>query len=227
MSQDNPIRPAATVILLRDAADGFETLLLQRSREIAFGGAWAFPGGQVDEADRAGVDGDLAAARITAVRETSEETGLILSAEDLVPFAHWLTPPGFPRRFATWFFLARAVRGDVRVDGSETKAHRWMSPEAAVAARACGEIELPPPTFVTLEWIRASPDVRSALGRAQEAEIIRYAPRRLPIDGGTVSLYAGDVGYEDGDHERAGPRRRFYMLESGWRYEDDGPSVGS
>ncbi len=96
-----------------------------------------------------------------------------------------------------------------------------MSPEAAISARACGEIELPPPTFVTLEWIRASADVRSALGRAHGGEIIRYVPRRLPIDGGTVSLYEGDAGYEDENHERSGPRRRFYMLESEWRYEDD------
>jgi 8-oxo-dGTP pyrophosphatase MutT (NUDIX family) len=222
MDRDTPVRPAATVVLLRDASEGLETLLLHRSREITFGGAWAFPGGRVDDQDRTGVDGDQAVARIAAVRETCEETGLILSPEDLVPFAHWTTPPGFPRRFATWFFLARDTGGDVRVDGSESMAHRWMSPGAAVDARARGEIELPPPTFVALEWIRASADVRSALERAQCGGIIRYVPRRLSIEGGTVSLYEGDVGYDEADHERSGPRRRFYMLESGWRYEDDG-----
>ncbi len=49
MSQDAPIHPSATVVLLRDAPGGFETLLLQRSREIVFGGAWAFPGGRVED----------------------------------------------------------------------------------------------------------------------------------------------------------------------------------
>ena len=36
---------AATVILLRDAADGLETLMLRRNSKISFGGMWVFPGG--------------------------------------------------------------------------------------------------------------------------------------------------------------------------------------
>ena len=222
MDHDVPVRPAATVVLLRDAPDGLETLLIQRGRKLVFfGGAWVFPGGRVDDGDREGAEDDLAAARIAAVRETREEAGLVISAEDLMPFSHWTTPHGPPRRFATWFFLARATQDGVQVDGEETLAHRWMSPEAAIDARASGEVEIPPPTFASLVKIRTSRDVRSAFDSARSEGVIRYEPRIRNIAGGTLSLYAGDIAYAGGDLERPGPRRRMYRVESGWRYEDD------
>ena len=40
--------PAATVIVLRDAPDGIETLMLHKNSKIAFGGMWVFPGGRID-----------------------------------------------------------------------------------------------------------------------------------------------------------------------------------
>jgi 8-oxo-dGTP pyrophosphatase MutT (NUDIX family) len=222
MDEAAPLQPAATVVLLRDAAGALETLLIQRGQKLVFfGGAWAFVGGRVDDEDRAGAGDELAAARIAAVRETREESGLVLDAADLVPFSHWTTPPGPPRRFATWFFLARATGEGVQVDGEETLAHRWITPRAAIEARARGEIEIPPPTYATLAKVARFPDVQSALARARCEAIIRYAPRILPVEAGTVSLYEGDVAYEGGDLDRPGPRRRMYRVASGWRYEDD------
>jgi 8-oxo-dGTP pyrophosphatase MutT (NUDIX family) len=72
--------PAATVILVRerDQADP-ELLMVERAVDMAFaGGAWVFPGGGIDEADRdlgasLGEDG---AARVAAVREALEETAI-------------------------------------------------------------------------------------------------------------------------------------------------------
>ncbi len=78
-------RPAATVVIVRDLTDGpAEILMMERARAMAFaGGALVFPGGAVDEGDRAlaaalagGLDPDEAAARIAAIRETLEESGL-------------------------------------------------------------------------------------------------------------------------------------------------------
>jgi len=46
-----------------------------------------------------------------------------------------------------------------------------------------------------------------------------FEPRLHPIEGGAVTLYAGDAGYADGDLERPGPRQRLWILENGWRYE--------
>ena len=47
-----PVRDAATVMLLRDGADGIEVCMLQRNLNSDFvGGAYVFPGGGVDPAD--------------------------------------------------------------------------------------------------------------------------------------------------------------------------------
>ena len=84
-----PATPAATLVIFRRSptAGTPQILMVERSASLAFaGGAAVFPGGKVDEADRdlaralGAADGDDAldeiAARITAVRETLEETGL-------------------------------------------------------------------------------------------------------------------------------------------------------
>jgi 8-oxo-dGTP pyrophosphatase MutT (NUDIX family) len=73
--------PAATLIVVREAADGPpELLMVERAEGMAFAaGAWVFPGGRIDEADRAlaerlGID----AAAVAAIRETLEETAVPL-----------------------------------------------------------------------------------------------------------------------------------------------------
>ena len=75
-----PIKPAATVALIRGGESGIETLLLRRNKALAFaGGAWVFPGGAVDPADLDQGEGDLErAARIAACREAQEECGLLV-----------------------------------------------------------------------------------------------------------------------------------------------------
>ncbi|MBN8485700.1 MAG: NUDIX domain-containing protein [Sphingomonadales bacterium] len=83
-----PAIPAATLVIFRNCPEGGppQLLMVQRSKEMRFaGGAAVFPGGRVDDADRelATVHGatddehlEELAARIAAVRETLEETGL-------------------------------------------------------------------------------------------------------------------------------------------------------
>ena len=72
--------PAATLVVWRDTTAGPEILVVERSATMAFAaGAIVFPGGRVDEADRRlaqalGAPHD--AAKITAIRETIEETGV-------------------------------------------------------------------------------------------------------------------------------------------------------
>jgi|TARA_R100000049_G_C1942510_1_gene86885 8-oxo-dGTP pyrophosphatase MutT (NUDIX family) len=81
--------PAATVVIFRHAPDGGapQILMQVRSRSLAFAGGMAvFPGGRVDQSDRelarssapSDPDMDEAAHRIAAIRETLEETGLVL-----------------------------------------------------------------------------------------------------------------------------------------------------
>jgi 8-oxo-dGTP pyrophosphatase MutT (NUDIX family) len=108
-----PMVAAATVILLRDGADGLETLMLRRDSKLAFaGGMWVFPGGRVDPGDYGDDPEDLdTASRNAAVRESFEESGLVVTADVMVPFAHWTPPPEAPKRFSTQFFVAPAPEG--------------------------------------------------------------------------------------------------------------------
>lgn len=224
MPADVPLRRAATVVLVRDGAAGVEALLLRRHSDLAFhGGAWVFPGGRIDDedyADDGAADHDRAAL-VAACREAQEEAGLAIDATSLVPFAHWTTPVGPPRRFATWFFIASAGDGDlVATDGGEITEHRWFSPSDALAARAAGEIELPPPTFVSLTWLDGASSAAAALEAARSRAYVTFEPRLHRAGDGMVHLYAGDVAFEDvALLDADGPRHRLWTGSSSWRYE--------
>ena len=95
--------PAASVVLLRDSEIGLETYLLHRHARMPFAPSTVvFPGGRVDPADHDGLD----PIRRCAIRETAEETDVVLAEVDLHPWAHWTTPEIEPRRYDTWFFVA-------------------------------------------------------------------------------------------------------------------------
>ena len=95
------IRPAATVILMREALDGFEVFMLKRSTRSAFGSIYVFPGGTVDAEDSSkelykhcegfndvkasamlGVKKDGLAYWVACIRECFEEAGILLTNED-------------------------------------------------------------------------------------------------------------------------------------------------
>jgi 8-oxo-dGTP pyrophosphatase MutT (NUDIX family) len=215
--------PSATVILVRDGSAGLETLLLRRNSRIAFhGGAWVFPGGRIDPEDYP-VDrqqDNLAAARQAAVREAQEEAGLAVALDSLAWIAHWTTPVGRPERYSTWFFVAAAGSEAVQIDGSEIHDHRWMRPDHALAAQQTQEIELPPPTFVTLTKLLAYPSASNALADLARKEPEIFIPRYHKVDGGTCSLYVEDAGYETGELHHSGQRHRLWMVDNGWRYEN-------
>ena len=212
--------PAATVVLIRDRPGGCEVLLVRRNAQLAFhGGAWVFPGGRLDAEDYGGGSDVIAAARCAAVREAREEAGLVLVANDLVGISRWVTPVQLPKRFDTWFFAAAGTDAPVAVDGGEIHDHSWMPPAEALAKQRAGEIELPPPTFVTITAIAPHATARAALGALARDPVEVFEPRLFPIEGGAVTLYAGDAGYEDAELERPGPRHRLWIRDDGWRYE--------
>jgi 8-oxo-dGTP pyrophosphatase MutT (NUDIX family) len=91
MTKDVPIRPAATVLLVRDGADGLEVFMVVRHHAIDFAsGALVFPGGKVEpedheiaaDPDRSGRAGPSdqteRASQVAALRETFEECGVLL-----------------------------------------------------------------------------------------------------------------------------------------------------
>ena len=104
-----PAIPAATLVIFRHAADGGppELLMVERSATMNFaGGAAVFPGGRIDPADHELAatlledDADEEArmdmaARVAAVRETLEETGLVVGIDRAVSLDEALAARAF------------------------------------------------------------------------------------------------------------------------------------
>lgn len=220
-SGEHPAVPAGTVVLVRDGGGGIETLMVHKDSRVAFGGMWVFPGGRVDEDDRAAGD-DLAAARRAAAREALEECALPVDEEELLWISFWVPPPEAPRRFATWFFVAPAPDGTVTVDDGEIRDHRWLRPAHALALRDEGEIELAPPTWMTLRWVSEHARVADLVRAAGDGEPRRYETHVAVVEGGAVALWEGDAGYESGDPDAPGARHRLWLTEGAWRYEHSG-----
>jgi 8-oxo-dGTP pyrophosphatase MutT (NUDIX family) len=214
-----PPIPAATVVLVRDAPDGIESLMLHKNSKLAFGGMWVFPGGRVDPGDRVGAADDGDAARRAAVREAREEAGLEVDPESMVWFSHWLPPSIAPKRFATWFFLAPAPSGDVTIDGGEIHDAAWMRPQDALARRDALEIELAPPTWMTLHHLTGFSTVAELLADARERTPVFYATRVAKGPDGVTAMWDGDAGYESGDPAAPGVRHRLRIDAGPWRLE--------
>ncbi len=219
---DGETIPAATVILVRDGEPGLETLMLRRNSKLAFGGMWVFPGGRVDAEDRGDEDDEFDAARRAAVREAEEEAGLVVPVDELVALSHWTPPPETPKRFATWFFVAPAPSGAVTIDDGEIHEHQWMAPTDALARRDAGEIELAPPTWVTLHTLAQAATVADAIERAQAVVPDRFVTKIAFREDHMVAIWAGDAGYDTGDPDVAGARHRLMMHGNRWSYAREG-----
>ncbi|NKX50737.1 NUDIX hydrolase [Arthrobacter deserti] len=219
---------AATVVLLRDAPDGPEVLLLERPRRNgSFAGAWVFPGGKVDPQDygpdlgTGGAAGErsLEAARRAGVRETREETGLVLDATGLVGLPCWIPPAEAPRRFHTWFFLAEAPEGPVVLNPGEHEAHAWLTPREALRRHGEGRMQLVPPTWVTLHGLLYAGSVHAVLAEARRRPPATFRSRMLEdSEAARIIAWSGDADYEPGGVASSG-RNRLVMTRLPWVYE--------
>jgi 8-oxo-dGTP pyrophosphatase MutT (NUDIX family) len=184
-------RQAASIVVLRDSADGPEVLLVQRNPEQRFmGGAWVFPGGGVHDGDA-----DHAA---TAVRELEEEACVTLPADHpVVPWSRWITPAEVVIRFDTWFFVTEAPPGvQPTVDGGECVDARWLRPAAALEAHRRGELMLVFPTIKHLEALTGMRSVAEALDNARSREVVPVQPRVVIRNGTAEVLLPGEPGYD-------------------------------
>lgn len=102
-----PPIPSATILLIREDHGPLEVFMVQRHHQVDFASsALVFPGGKVDPADRdpalrarctgaEDLDDEALAYRVAAVRETFEESGVLVmrerGAEALVPAARAAT----------------------------------------------------------------------------------------------------------------------------------------
>ena len=264
-------RPASTILLLRDSADTkgaddngrgpddngrgeIEVFMMVRHYEIDFNsGALVFPGGSVDKGDQEiiaspelysggeGLDASALSFRIAAIRETFEESGILLARprgsaalvdakraseieaahrtalceskttfprvladsgmllalDELVPYAHWITPEGIPKRFDTWFFLAAAPPEQAGAhDGKESTDSIWVSPREALAGGKSGRFKLPFPTTRNLIRLGKQPNVKAALDDSRGKPIVTVMPVMTKLNGGRQLRIPLEASYD-------------------------------
>jgi 8-oxo-dGTP pyrophosphatase MutT (NUDIX family) len=250
-------RPASTILLLRDSTvtrGEIEVFMMVRHYEIDFNsGALVFPVGSVDNGDNAiiagpelyaggeGLDAASLSFRIAAIRETFEESGillarprgsnalidakrareieatnravlcegkitflkvladngLVLALDELVPYAHWITPEGMPKRFDTWFFLAAAPPEQVGAhDGKESTDSIWVSPREALAGGESGRFKLPFPTTRNLIRLGKQNGVKAALDDSRGKPIVSVMPVMTKVNGGRQLRIPLEAGYD-------------------------------
>lgn len=167
---------AASVILMR--GEPFEVLMIRRHEKASFvPNAWVFPGGTVDEADERGAV--LETMRVTAARELLEETSLSVDPAQLVWTSRWITPEGLPKRFDTYFFLARANDGaEAVIDHKEAVDMAWIAPAAAIET-----LDVVFPTMKNLEAIADYTSIDALIDSRRGADVKPTMPRMLMVGG--------------------------------------------
>jgi len=184
--------PAASVVLLRDSGIGLETYLLHRHAQMVFAPSTVvFPGGRVDPVDHRDLDPIRATSiQRCAIRETAEETGVVLAEVDLHSWAHWITPEVEPRRYDTWFFVAAIPDDRQAADISgETERVEWSTPWEALAAERSGVIRLLPPTMSILIELADLGSVDDVIEHAKDRVIKPVLPRVMHTAAGWEFRY--------------------------------------
>jgi 8-oxo-dGTP pyrophosphatase MutT (NUDIX family) len=182
-------RHAATVVLLRDGAAGVEAYLLRRLGSMAFaGGMYVFPGGSVDPRDgdaeiawtgppaedwAAPLSASVPLARglvAAAVRETFEESGVLLASPVTDDPEHWAREQAalLDRTASMAEVLARNGL-TLRADLLRPWAH-WVTPE------------LEPKRFDTRFFVAALPDGQEPVHFRGESDHSEWATPRAAVE---------------------------------------------
>src|ERR1700687_1177521 len=153
--------------------------------------------------------GEIEAATRTALCEGKTtflkvltDNGMLLALDELVPYAHWITPEGMPKRFDTWFFLAAAPPEQAGAhDGKESTDSIWVSPREAVAGGESGRFKLPFPTTRNLIKLGKQRTVQAALDDRRGKPIVTVMPVMTQLNGGRQLRIPREAGYDGGGFE--------------------------
>jgi 8-oxo-dGTP pyrophosphatase MutT (NUDIX family) len=131
-----------------------------------------------------------------SLRDLAISVGVTLQVSGLHPFAHWITPEGMPRRYDTWFYLARLPVGqEPRHDDLETVDSLWISPHEALRQSGAGTFPL---VFVTkrlLQRMTVHKSIDGLLASISATDLQVVMPREVERAEGSVFLVPGDAGY--------------------------------
>jgi 8-oxo-dGTP pyrophosphatase MutT (NUDIX family) len=196
---------SSSIILLRPSKTGFQVLMERRCQTLKFApGAYVFPGGRVDDVDHENAKTyagsfDDGAYRIAALRELAEETGVNLSAsyaQELVYFAHWITPPQSPKRFETKFYLGQTTQDHIlEKDDVETDEVCWVCPNEMLKQEEEGSVNMMFPTRLNLMKLIQSSTIEGALSKAKLEKVSTVMPEHEMRDGEMWFTIPKDAGY--------------------------------
>ncbi len=111
-------------------------------------------------------------------------------------FAHWITPPGPPRRFDTHFFLIAApVEQTGEHDGLEATEGLWIAPRQAICDADAGHRILLPPTRLNLQKLAQFPSVQAAVEATRLSKVVTVLPRVERVEGGRRLMLPIEAGY--------------------------------
>jgi 8-oxo-dGTP pyrophosphatase MutT (NUDIX family) len=133
------------------------------------------------------IDGELALSDFLTRRS------LVVRADLLRPWAHWITPEWQPRRFDTRFFLAALPAGQRTRDvGGEADRVTWLPVAEAFEAFRAGSLTMMNATAATLRDLSAHQNVASAMAQPRRIHPVLGEP--VIVEGALSYVYDGPDG---------------------------------
>lgn len=124
------------------------------------------------EADRVALE-----SREISLTAFLEKRSLVLRTDLLGAWSGWLTPVFEPRRYRTWFFVARLPEGQVTRDvSSESSSVMWTPALEAVEQVERQEILMLPPTWLTCLEVGQHVDPDAVLAAARGRSVEMFMP---------------------------------------------------
>ncbi|MDY6834012.1 MAG: hypothetical protein SVY53_04335 [Chloroflexota bacterium] len=122
--------------------------------------------------------------------------GMVLATDQLIHFAHWITPEFSPVRYDTHFFISPMPPGQRSLhDDTETTASQWLSPQEAIEKAERQEFSMLAPTISNLRILAGYSSIQQAMAATKEKDIITILPKVKVDDGEMRLLMPGDPEY--------------------------------
>ena len=124
------------------------------------------------------------------------ETNLRLRCDELVHFAHWITPTMMPKRFDTHFYIARVPPDQIAAhDGRESVDAVWVTPADAIADAKTGKRTIIFPTLRNLEKLLPFASVHDAIEQTRASNIVPVLPWTEQRADGRYLCIPPEAGY--------------------------------
>jgi len=137
---------------------------------------------------------DISGGMNAILADVLRKEKLRLALDQLVHFAHWITPANMPKRFDTHFFLASSPIGHAGShDGRESVDSIWITPKGAISDRKKWNVIFP--TKLNLMKLANSATVSEAIATARATKVLPVTPWVESSAEGQVLRIREDAGY--------------------------------